>query len=168
MMTITIYYSEILFDLQNKNREEVRGITDPQARYLAEAGSEKIEEVARCIQESVASVSAMLLRFMPAQATGNESDMLSGMDDAILVLEPSERRWPGKAKAIADVTHSLIVNMSLSKYYGTINQNELADKRNKLASSDVAILNKLLYEKLPPVYPTITEENEQVSNNNDI
>lgn len=159
MMAITIKYSEVLFDLQNKNREEVRSIEEPQARYLAEAGSDKIDEVARCIQEAITNVTAMFLRFTSAKENEGASDMLRNPDNVLLEFNVSERRGAGKDEMIADALHSLIVNLSLSKFYSTINQTELMAKRDKLAKSDAAVLNKLLYEKLPPVYPTI-EENE--------
>ena len=155
MMTITIKYSEVLFDLQNKNKEEVRSIEEPQARYLAEAGSDKIDEVARCIQEAITNVTAMFLRFISAKENEGASDMLRNPDNVLLEFNVSERRGAGKDEMIADALHSLIVNLSLSKFYSTINQTELAAKRDTLAASDTAVINKLLYEKLPPVYPTI-------------
>lgn len=155
-MTITITYSEVLFDLQNKNREEVRGIEEPQARYLAEAGSDKMDEIVRCIQESLSNVKTILLRFTSVTDMSDESDMLRDPNDILLGFELSARRGAGKSQMIADAVHSLIVNLSLSKFYSTINQTELMAKRDELAKSDAAVLNKLLYEKLPPVYPTIS------------
>lgn len=153
MMSITIKYSEVLFDLQNKNREEVRGIEDPQTRYLSEAGSDKMDEVTRCIQEALANVATMFLRFIPTKENEGASNVLRNPDDVLLVFEISERRGAGKDRMIAEILHSLIVNLSLSKFYNTVNQIELAAKRDALAASDIAVINKLLYEKLPPVYP---------------
>lgn len=154
-MIVTINYSEVLFDLQNKNREEVRGIEAPQARYLAEAGSDKTDEVARCIQEAVSNVEVMLQRFLKRRELENASDLLRNPDDILFEFEVSERRGSDKGKMIADTIHSLVVNLSLSKFYNTVNQAELAAKRDALAASDTVVINKLMFEKLPPVYPVI-------------
>lgn len=154
-MIVTINYSEVLFDLQNKNREEVRGIETPQARYLAEAGSDKTDEVARCIQEAVSNVEVMLQRFLKRREMENASDLLRNPDDILFEFEVSERRGSDKGKMIADTIHSLVVNLSLSKFYNTVNQAELAAKRDALAASDTVVMNKLMFEKLPPVYPVI-------------
>lgn len=153
-MNITIVYSEVLFDLQNKNREEVRSIQEPQARYQAEAGSNKTDEVRRCLQEAFSQVESMYVRFINSSSDNDASNVLEEGDDRSLVFEVSDRRASGKSQVIADTIHSLIVNHALQKFYNTVQQPELAAKRNSLAEADASMLNKLLYEKLPPIYPS--------------
>ena len=46
-------------------------------------------------------------------------------------------------------------HLFLNKYFLSKNQTELAAKYDDAAVADVQSLAKLLYEKLPPVYPTI-------------
>lgn len=155
-MTISILYSNVLSDLRGKNREEVRSIDDPKARYFAEAGSEKSYEIARCIQEAMSQAKSLFVRFakVETQQDTSTSNEVSEEDMAI-VLNISDRRGNGKADVLTNTFHSLIVNHALSKYYNTVQLPDLAAKRAALATEDVKLLNKLLYEKLPPVYPTI-------------
>lgn len=151
MAKITITFNEILFDLQNKNREEVRSISDSQARYFAEAGSEKSYELTRSINEAFSQVSSMYLRFVKNATQLEATDVLNGAEDLMIEFEISERRSKGKIQPITDTLHSLIVNHALTKFYNDIQQPELAAKRAQQTAEDAKLLNKLLFEKLPPL-----------------
>lgn len=73
-------------------------------------------------------------------------------------LDLSSRRETGKEESLATLFRSLTVNLILNKYFASKNLAELAAKYDAQALTDVQSLAKLLYEKLPPVYPTIETE----------
>lgn len=73
-------------------------------------------------------------------------------------LDLSSRRETGKEASLATLFRSLTVNLILNKYFASKNLAELAAKYDGQALTDVQSLAKLLYEKLPPVYPTIETE----------
>lgn len=68
-------------------------------------------------------------------------------------LDLSARRSAGKELSLMTTFRSMVVNFILNKYFIRKNLTELATKYNDLASVDVQTLTKLLFEKLPPVYP---------------
>lgn len=70
-------------------------------------------------------------------------------------LEMSERREAGKGESLKTLFRSLAVSLFLNKYFASKNNADLASKYDAAALSDVQTIAKLLYEKLPPVYPTI-------------
>lgn len=70
-------------------------------------------------------------------------------------LEMSERREAGKGDSLRTLFRSLAVNLFLNKYFASKNNADLASKYDAAALADVQTIAKLLYEKLPPVYPTI-------------
>ena len=72
-------------------------------------------------------------------------------------LEMSPRREAGKGESLKTLFRSLVVNLFLSKYFSAKNQADLANKYDAFALSDVQVVAKLLYEKLPPEYPEIHE-----------
>lgn len=80
-------------------------------------------------------------------------------------LEMSPRRAAGKGESLRTSFRSLAVNLFLNKYFASKNNAELASKYDAAALADVQNIAKLLYEKLPPIYPTIYE---QSSDNNNI
>ena len=70
-------------------------------------------------------------------------------------LEMSPRRAAGKGDSLKTLFRSLAVNLFLNKYFASKNNADLASKYDAAALADVQTIAKLLYEKLPPVYPTI-------------
>ena len=73
-------------------------------------------------------------------------------------LEMSPRRAAGKGESLKTLFRSLTASLFLNKYFASKNQTELAAKYDAAALADVSTIAKLLYEKLPPVYPTIENE----------
>jgi hypothetical protein len=72
-------------------------------------------------------------------------------------LEMSPRRAAGKGESLKTLFRSLTVSLFLNKYFASKNNADLATKYDAAALADVQNIAKLLYEKLPPVYPTIDE-----------
>lgn len=72
-------------------------------------------------------------------------------------LEMSPRRAAGKGESLKTLFRSLTVSLFLNKYFASKNNADLASKYDAVALSDVQTIAKQLYEKLPPVYPTIVE-----------
>ena len=70
-------------------------------------------------------------------------------------LEMSPRRAVGKGDSLRTLFRSLTVNLVLNKYFASKNMADLASKYDAQALADVQTIAKLLYEKLPPVYPAI-------------
>ena len=74
----------------------------------------------------------------------------------IFTLELSPRRAAGKSESLKTLFRSMTVNLFLSKFFTSKNMADLASKYDAAALSDVQALAKLLYEKLPPIYPSIS------------
>ena len=149
-MRISLMYDELLFDIKTKNRAEVAVYDDPAIRYRAEIGSDKEEEIKRCILSAFATLTNTYMRFMRAGevvAVDNQSYVPEQLEVEIV---GSERRLGGKMPMIADIMHSLLVNMTLSKFYLTCGQSDLSTMRDSLAAADVQTLQKLIYSKQPP------------------
>lgn len=72
-------------------------------------------------------------------------------------LEMSPRRAAGKGESLKTLFRSLAVSLFLNKYFASKNNVDLASKYDAAALADVQTIAKLLYEKLPPVYPVIIE-----------
>ena len=156
-MKVTINTSELFFDIKNKSHHEVSSIGDVDQRYVAEAGTENEHEIFRCIIEAEARVRLMCGRFLKRIIETKDED--SNLPEEVPTSYEYEfvdnaRRQDNRGKVIADGMHSAIVSMALSKFYVSVNQMELAKTHDALAISGVQLLEKMLYEKLPPVPPT--------------
>lgn len=108
----------------------------------------------RLMSEVLVSVRVLcnrLVRHVATIADDTEEEETSFYFD----LEMSPRRAAGKGESLKTSFRSLTVNLFLNKYFTSKNQTDLASKYDAAALADVNTIAKLLYEKLPPVYPTI-------------
>lgn len=108
----------------------------------------------RLMSEVLVSVRILcnrLVRHVDTIADDTEEEETSFIFD----LDMSPRRAAGKGESLKTSFRSLTVNLFLNKYFTSKNQTELASKYDAAALADVNTIAKLLYEKLPPVYPTI-------------
>ena len=111
------------------------------------------EKKKRMMSEVLVSIRILCNRLIKQVTTSSNSQ-----DEATsfsFELEMSERREAGKGESLKTLFRSLAVSLFLNKYFASKNNTDLASKYDAAALSDVQTIAKLLYEKLPPVYPTI-------------
>ena len=105
----------------------------------------------RLMSEVLVAIKMQCNRFVKhAEVVGGDEPL-----SLVFELELSSRRSFGKENSLKTLFRSLTVNLLLSKYFSSKNQTDLVSKYDDKALADVQLLAKLLYEKLPPVYPTI-------------
>ena len=107
----------------------------------------------RMMSEVLVSIRILCNRLIKQVTTSSNSQ-----DEATsfsFELEMSERREAGKGESLKTLFRSLAVSLFLNKFFASKNNADLASKYDAAALSDVQTIAKLLYEKLPPVYPTI-------------
>lgn len=112
------------------------------------------EKKKRLMSEVLVSIRILcnrLVRHVALIADGSETEQTSFYFD----LEMSPRREAGKGESLKTLFRSLTVNLFLNKYFASKNEADLASKYDAAALADVQTIAKLLYEKLPPVYPAI-------------
>lgn len=149
-MVIELYTQELLNDIRTKSHQEVAGIEDVEARYRAEAGSEKMGDICRCLGEGVGKLRHRCIRFLREEIT-EVSDNLTTLPEKIVVdLALSERRAIGKGEPLRMAMHSLVVEYTLSKFYSDVSQMELSNKHSAQALDADRQIDELLYSKVPP------------------
>jgi hypothetical protein len=115
--------------------------------------SRDIAEMKRIMPEVLAAIKMQCNRFIRHVAL---TDEVEGEPISLLFeLELSPRRAVGKEHSLATLFRSMAVNYVLNKFFVYKNLSDLASKYDAKALADVQSLNKLLFEKLPPVYPAI-------------
>lgn len=151
-MRIEININELKFDIRNKSHLDVSSISDAEARYRAEAGTEKMDEVERCIINAASSLATLVQDYLHPDFTATGTNGATLPQILVYELMFSERRQSGKAKPLAAAMHSYLVNMTLFIFYQSVGQVDIANKRNALAASDAAVITNLVYSKMPPLF----------------
>lgn len=149
-MIISLYTLELLNDIREKSHLEVAEITDAEARYRAEAGSEKTTEIIRCIEDGIREAEHRCMLFLKEQYTEFADNTVGYPDTYNFVFVMSERRVLGKTKPLTKALHNFVVHYALSHFYQTVSQGALAEKHALIASAEGTAIEDLLYSKLPP------------------
>ena len=150
-MVITLYTEEIMSDLRGISHHEVAEIPDVEARYRAEAGTEKQHLIYKCVSEGVTRLARRCVRFLKGDYK-TEADNAGDIPKSYsLEFAFSERRALNKADALAETMHFFVLHYALSDFYSDVSQGELSNKHSLMAVEAGNGLDALLYHKQPPV-----------------
>lgn len=149
-MRIEISKNELLFDIRNKSHLEVAGISEADARYRVEAGSEKTDEIERDIITSLAYLDNIDIRYLNVDMTCMAENNAGLPDTIIIDLLFSERRLDGKVQPLTDAIHAFLVDNTLALFYASVSQGDLQTKRAGLAAADATLIENLIFKKKAP------------------
>ena len=149
-ITITISRTEVLNDMRVKSHAEVASIKDDKERYLAELGSEKLEEAHQCINNASAEVEALLRPFMGGSADTESENDYDASSDMVYAMSVTPRKAAGLAAPLAKAIHSYIVNSALAKFYVSVSRADLAERRRADLPSVISVINNLIYQRTAP------------------
>ena len=149
-MVIVLYTEEIVKNLRTISHREVAAIEDADARYRAEAGSEKMEEIYRCVWEAFARLSARCSRWLKATYQNRRDNVMNIPTQFGFEFLLSERRSINNTEPLLNEMHTFMVEYALSKFYSTVNQGELSNKHSLLAIDAGNNIDQILYTKQPP------------------
>lgn len=149
-MVIVLYTEEIVKQLRTISHREVATIEDPEARYRAEAGSEKLPEIYRCVWEAFARLSARCSRWLKASYEHKRDNVYDVPSAFSFEFVLSERRSINSTEPLLNDMHNFMVEYALSKFYSMVNQGELSNKHSLLAIDAGNNIDQTLYIKQPP------------------
>lgn len=149
-MVIELYTQEILNDLRTKCHYEVAQIADVEARYRVEAGTEKMEDVKRCVAEAMDRLRHRCIRYLEEEIVDRMDNALFFRDKYTFNLILSERRAIGKTQPLAEAMHTFAVEYALSKFYSDVAMQDLSNKHSMLAVEAGDRIDDMLYTKMPP------------------
>lgn len=148
--SITLEREEILFDIMNRSHSECANITDVEARYRAEAGSDRTELLGRLLGEAVSELKTALSRWLTDEfsRTGND---IPESGDIQLRMEMSQRRTDGKVPALKERAHAYLVERTLYRFYATAGQPELAAAYQRRSEDTIAAIERIMFSKKQPM-----------------
>lgn len=107
--------------------------------------------IIQSLNEAHGRLVSILGRFLDPSFNDSASDSLSAEESYVYELRLSLRKSSNKAKPMADLIHSYMVNSALTKLYSSMSQAELAGKHDAQATSDAQVIDQMLHSKLPPI-----------------
>lgn len=149
-MVINLFTEELVQRLKTVSHHEVAEIADVEARYRAEAGTEKTELILRCIRDAVRRLEGRCVRFLK-EVLPQYADNASGVPVAYrLEFVLTERRAIGKAPLLEEACETFVLEYALSKFYSAVSQQPLSNSHSLMAIDAGERLTALLFSKQPP------------------
>lgn len=150
---VNISRSGVMSDMRVKSHAEVASIADPTERYLAEAGTEKTEELNQCITDATAEATAALRTFMTGFGDAlTADDYYDTTEDITFALSVTERKAAGLSEALAKAIHAYIVESALDKFYTSVARPELAQRHAARLATALSVIDNLIYRRSQPTY----------------
>lgn len=150
-MVITIYTERLISRIKEISHREVEVIEDDDARYRAEAGTDKLSDIRHCIADAAKRLDGRVSRFLKgAYPTARDNRRDTFPTSYIYEFVLSERRGIGKADGLEEAMETFLVEYSLSKFYSTVSQGELSNKHSLLAIDAGNIIEEMLFTKRAP------------------
>lgn len=150
-MVIKLYTEELVSNIRSISHHEVAEIPDVEARYRAEAGSEKLPFIYKGISEGVGRLVRRCHRFLQGGYAKEKDNAMELPPELVFDFNISERRAVGKAEPLAEEMSSLVVHYALSRFYSNVSQPDLSNKHSLLAIEAGNEIDNMLYSKLPPI-----------------
>lgn len=147
---IRLYTGELHSRLRTISHRECAEIADVEARYRAEAGTEKTEEIYACLDEGSRRLASRCYRFLADEYTIEKDNLTSLPEAYVYDFTFSERRALGKADPLAEAMNTFILEYALAKFYSNVSQSELSNKHSLLAIDAGNLISGLLFTKKPP------------------
>lgn len=149
-MVIELQAALLLARLKAISHKEVAEIPDVEARYRAEAGTEKESELKQDIGDAAAMLSHRVSRYLKRTYARNLDYVTNWPDAYVYEFEMSERRLANKGEALTVSMANFVLHYALSVFYSNVSQVDLSNKHSLLTQAAETEIEKLIYTKLPP------------------
>jgi len=149
-MVIELNFKELFDRMRAVSHREVAEIPDAEARYRAEAGTEKTDDLERCLVDASARLASRLMRFLLQRDIDYVDNEHTRPNSFTYELSLSERRSINKAEPLKEACNTFLLEYALSEFYSIVSQGELSNKHSLKALEAGDHINELLFFKLPP------------------
>lgn len=157
-ITITLYMSELIYDIQNKTyitgRSRQNGNNfEEVANMQANDDDENANQIVRSIQNAYGLAKSKLSEFIEEAETTGSNELISSEDNITVTLKMPGNYNESTVETITSAIHRLIVNTAVGEWFTMTNKADAADYFN-LASGCVTDIREALNKR---VRPTRTE-----------
>ncbi len=155
VVSITLYTSELIFDVQNKTYLTGRSRQDGQnyeavANMQANDDDENLNQVMRSIQNAYATLQTKLSEYIVSgQTTGDNEQMDDSVNSLHFTLSMPTNYNRATIDTISGALHQYIVNSAISDWFVITNKADASDYAG-LAASNLELVRESLNKRIRP------------------
>lgn len=157
-ITITLYMSELIYDIQNKTyitgRSRQNGNNfEEVANMQANDDDENANQIVRSIQNAYGLAKSKLSEFIEESETTGSNELISSEDNITVTLKMPGNYNESTVESISSAVHRFIVNTAIGEWFSMTNKADAADYFN-LATGCITDIREAINKR---VRPTRTE-----------
>lgn len=157
-ITITLYMSELIYDIQNKTyitgRSRQNGNNfEEVANMQANDDDENANQIVRSIQNAYGLAKSKLSEFIEEAETTGSNELISSEDNITVTLKMPGNYNESTVESISSAIHRFIVNTAIGEWFSMTNKADAADYFN-MATGCITDIREALNKR---VRPTRTE-----------
>lgn len=158
-ITITLYMSELIYDVQNKtyltgrsrqtgeNHEDV-------ANMQANDDDENANQILRSIGNAYGTLRTKLSEYINEDGTTSSNELTDGTTDITVSLQMPSNYNKATKDTIADAMHQYIVNLSIGDWFMITNKTDASDY-NTMAGAALSEIREALNKRVRPTRTNI-------------
>ena len=157
-ITITLYMSELIYDIQNKTyitgRSRQNGNNfEEVANMQANDDDENANQIVRSIQNAYGLAKSKLSEFIEESETTGSNELISSEDNITVTLKMPGNYNESTVESISSAIHRFIVNTAIGEWFSMTNKADAADYFN-MATGCITDIREAINKR---VRPTRTE-----------
>lgn len=158
-ITITLYMSELVFDVQNKTYLTGRSRTNGEnfeqvANMQADDEEENSKQILRSIGNAYGSLMAKLSEYVVSDKTTATNLITDQEANLTIALQMPGSYNKAANEAVVAAVHQYIVNTAIADWFVITNKSDVVEYAN-LAAVNITQLREALNKRVRPVRPAI-------------
>lgn len=159
-LTITLYMSELIYDVQNKTyltgRSRKKGDNDEEVAHMqANDDDENANQVIRSIGNAFSILRTKLSEYIEEEGTTADDKQLSSTSNLTVALKMPSNYNEGTRDTISAVMHQYIVNSAIGDWFVITNKADANDYIT-LASANIDQLREAINKRVRPKRTEVT------------
>ena len=154
---ITLYMSELIYDVQNKTYLKGRSKTELDAAKVAymqaNNDDENLNQLLRSIGDAYGSLKSELSEYINEQASSG-NNILPGQDNIVVTLTLPNNFNEAAVEVISTGLHKYIVNTAIADWFDLTSPDD-SERYAKLAVANMQEVHDGINKRLRPVRPTV-------------
>lgn len=153
-ITITLYMSELIYDIQNKTyitgRSRQNGNNfEEVANMQANDDEENLNQITRSIQNAYSLAKIKLSEYIEESGTTGSNELASSEENITVSLKMPGNYNESTVESISSAVHQFIVNTAVGEWFSMTNKADAADYFN-LAAGCITDIREAINKRVRP------------------
>lgn len=160
-VTITLYVSELLYDVRNKTHLTGRSrgdANDPSFSANMRASEDDDDQIRRSMQHAVATLKTTLSEYLESEGQLSDNILDDTSTEWNFTLKVPSNYNLATSETLSSAIHQYVVNIAIADWFTITNKADAADYA-KLSNDNLTVINEAINKRVRPVRTAPVKDN---------